>query len=192
MTDDLISDRTPITKVLDYKKYFETFLVNNVEQLTQIRKIIFNKNGIFATNNLLSETFDININLIKPNINVEKFDFKNLAKAYEGFRPIKQAKYNDVKKLLQYIIIPSNVEFYKSLVPLVSEINISKSKLRAYDLLLNPLLICKCKCMRLCECKKSSKTAYVLKISVEIRNKICFKSQTFHSYLYTLYCELEL
>jgi hypothetical protein len=43
LTDDLGSDGIPVISVKDYKMFFETVLLNNVEKLSQIRKIKFNK-----------------------------------------------------------------------------------------------------------------------------------------------------
>jgi hypothetical protein len=77
-------------------KFFETFLVNNVKKLTQIRKIKFTQNGIFATTNLLSENFELEINLIKSDI-IEKFDFITLNNAYKSYLPLKKAKFDDIK-----------------------------------------------------------------------------------------------
>ncbi len=55
LTDDLKNDEKPIVSVKDYKNSFENFLVNSVDQLSNIRKIKFNRSGIFATTELLSD-----------------------------------------------------------------------------------------------------------------------------------------
>ncbi len=96
LTDDLEPDGTPIITVKEYKKFFEKFSVNNVKKLTQIRKIKFTQNGIFATTNLLSENFELEINLIKSDI-IEKFDFITLNNAYKSYLPLKKAKFDDIK-----------------------------------------------------------------------------------------------
>ncbi len=160
LTDDLKPNGNPIITVKDYKKYFEGSLVANVEHLSQIRKIKFSKKGIFATTDLLSEDFDLTINLLKPNLSINKFNFESLQNAYQGFRPIKQSKFNDVKKLLQFVVSPENVKFYDSIVTKEDNIIISKSKIRAQQMLCeNSFSNCKCKgkCLRFCECKKFSK-----------------------------------
>jgi hypothetical protein len=64
LTDDLESDETPVISVKDYEMFFETALVNNVEKLSQIRKIQFNKKRIFTTTDLQSEKFGLTLNLI--------------------------------------------------------------------------------------------------------------------------------
>jgi hypothetical protein len=69
----------------------KTFLVKSVDQLSNIRKIKFNKNGIFATNDLKSYSFNINVSLLKSNICLNKFDFENLKSAYDNFLPIKKS-----------------------------------------------------------------------------------------------------
>jgi hypothetical protein len=157
LTDDLKPDGKPIIIVKDYKKFFDRFLVSSVEKLSQIRKIKFTKNGIFATTKLLSENFELNLNLIKSDLNIENFDFNTLNNAYESYLPIKKSKFNDVKNLLRYVLIPENVKFYDSLYFCDSDLIVSKSKSKI-DLALenksNFHCICKSKCIRLCECKK--------------------------------------
>ncbi len=54
LTDDLMPDGSPVIVIKDFKTYFEKFLLNNVEQLTQIRKIKFDINGIHGTTDVLS------------------------------------------------------------------------------------------------------------------------------------------
>ncbi len=88
LTDDLKIDEKPIVSV-DYKNFFEHF-GQNVDQLSNIRKIKFNRNGIFATAELLSDSFNMNINLLKSNIFVDKFDFQSLKYAYNNFLSIKK------------------------------------------------------------------------------------------------------
>jgi hypothetical protein len=159
LTDDLKHDGSNIITVKNFKDYFENFLANSVDQLTQIRKIKFNKNSVFATTNLFSEIFNINVNLLKPNLNIDKFELQNLRNVNEDFRPIKQSKFNDVKKLLKYVIIPPNVKFYESLTYSEEVVNISESKLRAHQILCEQNFSncqCKGKCMRLCDCKKNA------------------------------------
>lgn len=77
LTDDLKNDEKPIVSVKDYKNFFENFLVNSVDQLSNIRKIKFNRNGIFATTELLFDSLNMNINLLKSNIFVDKFNSKS-------------------------------------------------------------------------------------------------------------------
>jgi hypothetical protein len=66
LTDDLQPDRSNTVIIKNFKKHFENILVNSVDQLTQIRKIKFNK-GVFATTDHLSQNYEINVNLVKPN-----------------------------------------------------------------------------------------------------------------------------
>jgi len=160
LTDDLKPDENPIITVKDFKTYFEKFLINSIDQFTQIRKLKFNKNGIFGSTDLLSESFDLSINLFKPDLAIEKLDFDNLKNAYENFLQLKQLKFNDVKKLLRYVIIPPNCVFYNSLSSFCSNEIVSKSKLRAYNIIDSEIILsCKCKgkCMRSCICKNDSK-----------------------------------
>jgi hypothetical protein len=58
LTDDLKSDGTNVVVVKDFKNNFESFLANNIENLSKVRKIKFTKSGIYGTTNLLSESFD--------------------------------------------------------------------------------------------------------------------------------------
>jgi len=71
LTDDLKNDEKPIVLVKDYKNFFENFLVNSVDQLSNIRKIRINRYGIFATTEILSDSINMNINLLKSNIFVD-------------------------------------------------------------------------------------------------------------------------
>jgi hypothetical protein len=159
LTDDLECDGTDIIIVKDFKKYFDNFLVNNVEQLKEVRKIRFNKTGVYGTKDLLSENFNIKINLIKSNLELENLNLENLDKAYDNFKSIKYLKYQDIKKLLNYVVLAPNVKFYQSLVPEKKVLHVSKSKLRAYQVCLIESYNCKCngKCMRSCNCKNNSK-----------------------------------
>ncbi len=83
--------------------------------MSNIRKIKFNRNGIFATTELLSDSFNMNINLLRSNVFVDKFDFQSLKYAYNNFLPIKKTKFDDVKHLLKYVVIPQNVKFFDSI-----------------------------------------------------------------------------
>jgi chemotaxis signal transduction protein len=60
------NNETNIVIIENFKKHFENILVNSVSQLTQIRKMRFNK-GVFATVDHLSQNYEINVNLVKPN-----------------------------------------------------------------------------------------------------------------------------
>ncbi len=57
LTDDLKSDGKPTVLVKDYKNFLESFLAYSVDQLSNIRKIKFTKNGVFITTDLFSENF---------------------------------------------------------------------------------------------------------------------------------------
>jgi hypothetical protein len=65
-----------------------------------------------------------------------------------------KSQFNDVKKLLQFVVLPPNFKFYDSIV--IKEDNIiSKSKIRAQKMLRENC--CKGKWLRFCECNKFSK-----------------------------------
>ncbi len=96
LTNDLKIDEKKTVTVNDYKNFFENFLVKSVDQLSNIRKIKLNKNSIFATTDLKSYSFNINVSLLKSNISLNKFDFENLKSAYNNFLPIKKAKFDDI------------------------------------------------------------------------------------------------
>ncbi len=158
LTDDLKSDGKPIALVKDYKNFFERFLANSVDQLSNIRKIKFTKKGVFATTDLFSENFSMNINLFKTNTTVEKFDFQDLQNAYNDYIKIKKNKFDDIKHLLKYVILPQNVSFYNTLTFHDSGTAVSKSRLRAREITpyeSHNICNCKGKCMRLCSCKKN-------------------------------------
>jgi len=159
LTDDLKPDDTNIVIVKDFKSYCEIILANSVENLSKMRKIKFTRNGIYGTTDLLSESFDIVINLTKSKQSVENFSFDELNNAYDGFIPIKRSKYNDIMKLLKYTEIPENAIFYSSLTSIGCDIT-SKTKGRVYEILENKTFDhCECtgKCMRSCYCKNSKK-----------------------------------
>lgn len=76
-----------------------------------IRKIKFNKNGIFVTTDLLSNTLGKSINLFKFKVSIDVFDFKNLELAYDKFLPLKKPKYDEVNVLLNYVAIFEKITF---------------------------------------------------------------------------------
>ncbi len=102
MTDDLESDGTPIISVKGYEMFFETVLVNNIEKLSQIRKIKFNKKVVFATTDLQAEKFKLTLNLIKFDSILENFNFNSFNNANNSYLPLEKAQFEDVKKLLKY------------------------------------------------------------------------------------------
>ncbi len=112
LTDNLVNDSTELCFVSDYKKYFEFFLKSKLSHLTDVRRIIFTKNVIKVSLNLGIEP-EISIDLLNSN---EKIDFNllnsKLNLAYSDFIPINKAKYDDIKKLLNYVILPENATFY--------------------------------------------------------------------------------
>jgi hypothetical protein len=157
LTDDLESDGTPVISVKDYKMFFGTVLVNNVEKISQIRKIKFDKKGVFATTNLQSEKFELTLNLIKSDSILENFNFNNLNNAYNSYLPLKKAKFEDVKKLLKYVLSPENCKFYSTLFSFDSNTKVSQTKNKIELSLENEIVFhcsCKSKCIRLCDCKK--------------------------------------
>jgi hypothetical protein len=161
LTDDLIPNEIPIIIVKDFKNYCENLLRDTVDQLSKMRKIKFSKNGIFGTTNLLSEIFEIPINLTKSDPIFENFNFENLSNAYKDFIAIKKKKYFDVMKLLNFVKIPEKAIFYNTLTFVDSNSTISKTKDRIYKMLRNSSdVYCKCngKCIRSCFCKKSKKS----------------------------------
>src|SRR5262249_21205022 len=112
LTDDLQPNDTRIAYVKEFKTYFDNFIVNLVDSLAQIRKIKFTKNGIYGTTNLKSNIFEIPIHLIKPNFVSEDINYHGLNNAYNGFLPIKKFKYDDIKRLLNYVPLSSSITIY--------------------------------------------------------------------------------
>ncbi len=98
-----------------------------LKKLTQIRKIKFTQKGILATTNLLSENFELEINLIKSDI-IENFDFITLNNAYNSYWPLKKTNFDDIKSLLKYVLIHKNVKFYSILFYSNSDLKVSKSE----------------------------------------------------------------
>jgi hypothetical protein len=162
LTDNLVNDSTELCFVSDYKKYFEFFLKSKLSHLTDVRRMKFTKNDIKVSLNLGIEP-EISIDLLNSN---EKIDFNllnsKLNLAYSDFIPINKAKYDDIKKLLNYVILPENATFYDDKNLKFIE---SKTSNIINNLELNTELdFCKCKgkCVQKCLCK--------------IKNRVCNNS----------------
>jgi hypothetical protein len=180
LTDDLESDGTPVISVKDYKMFFGTVLVNNVEKLSLIRKIKFDKKGVLATTDLQSEKFELTLNLIKSDSILENFNFNNLNNAFNSYLPLKKAKFEDVKKLLKYGLIPENYKFYSTLFSFDSNTKVSKTKNKIELSLENEIVFycsCKSKCIRLCDCEKSGKNVMKTVNAIHLNVKTSLKFQ---------------
>jgi hypothetical protein len=97
---------------------------------------------------------------MKSNSILENFNFNNLNNAYNSYLPLKKAKFEDVKKLLKYVLIPENCKFYSTLFSFNSNTKISKTKSKIELSLKNEIVFycsCKSKCISLCDFKKVAK-----------------------------------
>ncbi len=156
LSKDLSEDNHEIVKILDYKSLLNDYLKPNLEHLTGVRIIEF-KNSSTKISLDLRQKPNIELNLLKTNSNISGITQKyfNLNPAYNDFLPIKQEKYEDVKKLLNYVLLPENTTFYCDRYLKIK----NKSDFNSLNYTEKDLehCVCKGKCIKKCICKLSSK-----------------------------------
>ena len=124
LTDNLISDGSPIVKVLDFKSLMENHLKQTLDHLTQVRRIKFSKSEVKISLDLRSEP-DIELKLLKTpenSLDINKF-FDDIKLSYSDFLPIRKEKLDNIKKLLTYVSKPKDTTFYDILKPIENNRN---------------------------------------------------------------------
>lgn len=127
LTDDLKPDGTSVVKVRDYKGALENVIKATVQSVTKVkgkkpikrgllemRGIMFTKDATFGRVTMTGDP-TLPLKLRKPGVARFENVVKNAPTAFSGYLRIKQAKYNDVKSLLQCAMIPDGVTFYDSI-----------------------------------------------------------------------------
>jgi hypothetical protein len=155
LTDNLISDGSPIVKVLDFKSLMENHLKQSLEHLTQVRRIKFSRSEIKISLDLRIEP-DIELKLLKTDENsldINNF-FNDIKLAYSDFLPIRKEKLDNIKKLLTYVSIPQEITFYDSLKSI--ENNAVLKYINRENTSINSSQLCNCKsyCIRKCVCRQ--------------------------------------
>jgi hypothetical protein len=144
-----MKDSSDVCKVYDYKSLFEVHLKSQLTHLTEVRRVKFTKNDIKISLNLNSEP-EHKIDLMKSEEKIEINELtKNLKLAYDDFLPIKKAKYLDIKKLLNHVILPKNATFY-------SDEYLKYRESETFCFNENSFCLCKGKCLKRCICKKNN------------------------------------
>jgi hypothetical protein len=117
---------------------------------------------------------EIEIQLIKANKSINGLTqlFENLKPAYDDFLPIKKKKFNDIKKLLNYIVLPEGTTFYSNEYLKIKEEVIPKGKTSEENV--SKLCSCSGKCVIRCVCKSNNKnyTNLCLCLQQICKNKI--------------------
>jgi hypothetical protein len=115
MTNDLSEDGHEIVKILDFKTLLNDFLKTNLEFLSEVRIIEFTNSNTKVSLDLRRKP-DIELNLIKNNSNILDITQKypNLKPVYNDFIPIKKEKFENIKKLLNYVVFPEVTTFYSN------------------------------------------------------------------------------
>ena len=153
LTDNLVGDSTELCYVSDYETYFETYLKTKLIHLIEVRRIKFTRNDIKVSLNLWIEP-EINIDLYKSD---EKIDLNslnsNLTPAYSDFIPINKAKYDDIKKLLNYIVIPESSTFYSDKYLKFNESETKVLSNNSENIRESSFCSCKGICIQKCLCK---------------------------------------
>lgn len=118
LTDDLSPDGTAVVKVRDYKSALEKVIATTIQDQSKMKGVIFSREG---TKGRMIMTGDCTttLALLKKRRGVSSASLrvavKNAGAAFSDFCPIKPAKVDDVKALLQCVALPENVTFYESL-----------------------------------------------------------------------------
>jgi hypothetical protein len=155
LANDLSVDEHEIVKVLDFKNLMNEYLRPNLDYLSEVRIIEFTNQNTKISLDLRKKP-DIELNLLKNEISLIGITqlYTNLNNAYKDFLPIKQEKYNDIRKLLTYAHLPENTTFYSNkYLKVKGKFNI--------EIFRNAELLnhCKCKgkCIKNCICKLNNK-----------------------------------
>jgi hypothetical protein len=125
LSKNKLTDDIPIAKVYDFKKKFSEIMKNQLENCTEVRKIIFSECDVKVSLSLTEEC-NINLDLFKLNFNNKILNnfLHDLQLAYEKILLISREKLLDIHKLQDFI--PKTVlEFYNTLRSLDS---VPKSK----------------------------------------------------------------
>jgi hypothetical protein len=157
LTDNLIPDNTPIVTVFNYKELMENCLRPHLTHLTEVRRVKFIKNSIKVSIDLTLEP-DIDLTLLKNDFYVDlKLLFSNIKPAYDNFIPHNKAKYDDIKKLLNYVNLPKEATFYDEKYLKFEICNVVKHGFNPNSFNISCIDYCKCNgfCVRKCFCKKN-------------------------------------
>ncbi len=105
---------------------------------------------------------EIEIQLIKANKSINGLTrlFENLKPAYDDFLPIKKEKFNDIKKLLNYIILPEGTTLYSNKYLKIKEEVIPKGKTSEENV--SKFCSCNGKCVIRCVCKPDNQNCTTL------------------------------
>lgn len=149
LTNNLLPDNHDIVIIKDYKSLLNQNIKLSLDHLSDVRIIEFTKNEINISL-YLRKPPNIELKLLKNSDNFINI-FNNLKPAYNDFLTIKQEKYTDIQKLLNFVHLPDNTNFYSD--------KYLKSKLSHSNMLINNLTNCNCigLCVRNCFCKINKK-----------------------------------
>jgi hypothetical protein len=113
LSNDLSFDGQKIVEVLDNKSIMNDISKPNSDHLSNVRIIEFTKDMVKVSFDLRKKP-EIELKLTKSNQNLFEFNqlYQNLKPAYEDYIPIRKEKYEDVKKLLNYILLLEGSTFY--------------------------------------------------------------------------------
>ncbi len=155
LSNDLSNDGHQVVKVYDFKSLMDNYLKTNLDYLTDVRIIEFTKMNTKISLDLRQKP-QIELKLIKKDKNILGFTqfYTQLKCAYNDFLPIKQEKYDDIKKLLNYVNLPEGTTFYSDDY-LKIKLKTNNKKNLANNEEFN---YCKCKgqCIKKCFCKFNS------------------------------------
>ena len=117
-TDDLLTEPDsdcPVVKVKDFKSVLEP-IIKSPGQISTVRGISFQTRRPPMARHSMNGPLINEMSILKRGRS-----FPSLARAiesapaaYTGFLPVKQAKFNDIKDLLQHAFLDSSVTFYSS------------------------------------------------------------------------------
>jgi hypothetical protein len=118
-TDNLEMDSRPVVRVKDFKSSLDK-VIKAPEGIASLRGILFErlKNPVGRSSMTGPLTFTLNLLKRGKSLNTLKSAIQDCPLAFNGFLPIKKAKFDDIMSLLSHVHLPESVTFYTSLKPL--------------------------------------------------------------------------
>lgn len=114
LTDDMRPDGTPIVRVKDYKKALDP-IVRPITGISEFRGAKFEKGKQPLARKSMTVDCSEPISILKRGQKLQALKQLRLTQAYVDFLPIKTAKYQDIRALLEHVSLPPQATFYDNL-----------------------------------------------------------------------------
>ena len=118
-TDNLEMDSRPVVRVKDFKSSLDK-VIKAPEGIASLRGILFERLKNPVGRSSMTGPLTSTLNLLKrgKSMSTLKSAIIDCPLAFNGFLPIKKAKFNDIMSLLSHVHLPESVTFYTSLKPI--------------------------------------------------------------------------